>query len=84
MASPLKPEFDYYLAHQSELVRQYNGKVIVIKNQEVIGVYDDQQRAISETEKMHSLGTFLVQKVSPGTDAYSQTFHSRVSIPLRQ
>lgn len=35
--------------------------------------------AVSETKKAHELGTFLVQKVAPGTEAYTQTFHSRVA-----
>ena len=77
--SPLKPEFDYYLAHQEELVRKHNGKFVVIKNLAVIGVYDDQDTAISETTKAHELGTFLVQKVEQGPGAYTQTFHSRAA-----
>ncbi len=79
MDSPLKPEFDYYLANQAELVKKYNGKFVVIKNRQVIGVYDDPATAVAKTKETHELGTFLVQKVSPGTDAYTQTFHSRVS-----
>lgn len=77
MASPLKAEFDYYLANQKELVKEHNGKFVVIKNREVIGVYADEPTAVAETAKLHALGTFLVQKVEPGTDAYTQTFHSR-------
>lgn len=78
MDSPLKKEFDYYLAHQAELVKQYNGKYVVIKNGEVLGAYDSQATAVSETEQAgHERGTFLVQKVEPGTQAYTQTFHSR-------
>lgn len=79
MESPLKKEFDYYLANQAELVKQYNGKVVVIKDCKVIGAYDDQATAVTETQKSHQIGTFLVQKVEPGTSAYSQTFHSRVA-----
>jgi hypothetical protein len=79
MNSPLKVEFDYYLAHQDELVKQYNGKVLVIKDQKVIGIFDDQVTAVTETQKTHKLGSFLVQKVAPGDSAYSQTFHSRVA-----
>lgn len=79
MESPLKREFEYYLANQKALVRKHKGKFIVIKNREVIGVYDDQVTAVSETEKMHELGTFLVQKVEPGNEAHTQTFHSRVA-----
>jgi hypothetical protein len=61
------------------MVKKYNGKYIVIKNQEVIGDYDDLVTAVNETKKTHELGTFLVQKVEPGDTAYSQTFHSRVA-----
>ncbi|MGA2384576.1 MAG: hypothetical protein ABSG61_14205 [Gemmatimonadales bacterium] len=75
----MKREFEYYLENQAELVKKHNGKFIVIKNRAVIGDYDDQLTAISETAKTHELGTFLVQKVEPGTDAHTQTFHSRVA-----
>jgi len=79
MESPLKKEFDFYLANQSEMVSKYNGKYIAIKGQKVLGAYDTQIAAIFETQQAHELGTFLVQKVEPGTSAYSQTFHSRVA-----
>lgn len=79
MESPLRQEFDYYLANQAELVKKYDGKFVVIKNRAVIGVYDDQATAVSETIKAHELGTFLVQKVEPGSEAHTQTFHSRVT-----
>lgn len=79
MESPLKKEFEYYLAHQDELVKKYNGKFIVIKDQRVIGEYASQISAINETRKSHKPGTFLVQKVEPGDSAYTQTFHSRVA-----
>ena len=36
----LEKEFTYYLDHQSELVEKYNGKFLVIKGEDVIGVYD--------------------------------------------
>ena len=78
MDSPLKAEFEYYLANQADLVRRYLGKFVVIKNRSVIGTYDDEPTAISETAKAHALGTFLVQKVEPGSESYTQTFHSRV------
>jgi hypothetical protein len=71
-------EFDYYLANQDALVERYNGKVIVIKHGEVLGAYNSHIQAVIETQKAHELGTFLVQLVSPGTEAYTHTFHSRV------
>ena len=78
MNDALKNEFDYYLVHQDEMVEKYNGKVIVIKDENVLGAYDDELTAVTETQKSHQLGTFLVQRVSEGSGEYSQTFHSRV------
>lgn len=78
MNSPLQKEFEYYLAHQSEMVEKYDGEFVVIKNCTVLGVYEDELTAATETQKEHKLGTFLIQKVTPGDAAYTQTFHSRV------
>ncbi len=80
MKDKLKEYFEYYIEHQDELVQQYNGRVIVIKDSEVIGDYDDDVTAVRETMKEHELGTFLVQLCEPGSESYTQTFHSRVSI----
>ena len=78
MTSPLQKEFDFYLANQAEMVEKYDGKFIVIKDGIVVGEYDDEMTAVTETQKSHALGTFLVQKVSEGDTEYTQTFHSRV------
>ena len=77
--SALKLEFDWFLAHHDELVRKYNGKYVVIRGQTVIGVFEDQLAAVTETQRQHPLGTFLVQKVEPGEKAYTQVFHTRVA-----
>jgi hypothetical protein len=79
MSSPLDVEFDYFLSHQDELVKKYRGKFVVIKNQKVIGVYDSELKAIEETTKICELGTFLVQQAEPGSESYTQVYHSRVS-----
>lgn len=79
MESPLKREFEYYLANQDALIAKYNGKVVAIKDQKVLGAYADEATAVAETQRHHALGTFLVQRVEPGTGAYTQTFHSRVA-----
>jgi hypothetical protein len=76
----LQKEFDFYKAHQSELVKEHDGKYLVIKDQAVIGVYGTREEAIQETVKEHALGTFLVQYVQSGESNYTQTFHSRVAL----
>jgi hypothetical protein len=77
--SALEKEFNYYLEHQEELVKKYNGKFIVIKDCNVIGAYDSELEAVEKTAKEHELGTFLVQKCEAGSESYTQTYHSRVA-----
>jgi len=78
MSNTLQKEFQFYLDHQDEMVKEYDGKFVVIKDGKVLGAYDDELTAITEAQKLHELGTFLVQKVSRGAKDYTQTFHSRV------
>ena len=78
----LKKEFEYYLSHQNELIVQYADQCIVIKNQQVLGAYEDYAEAVTQTVAQgHPLGTFFTQRVSPGEDDYTATFHSRVVFP---
>lgn len=79
MSNDLRKAFEFYLANQDSMVQQYSGKFIVIKDDEVIGVYDSDLEAVTEAQKVHPLGTFLVQKVSAGEADYTATFHSRVT-----
>lgn len=74
----LKKEFQYYLDNQKEIVAQYNNKFIVIVDSSIVGSYDSQTEAYNEATKSYKLGTFLIQKVTPGETAYTNTFHSRV------
>ena len=76
----LRNEFEYYLSNLQRFVDEYEGKYVVLKNKEIIGVYDSQIKAYLETQKEHKLGTFLIQFVKKGVENYTQTFYSRVSV----
>ncbi len=71
-------EFQYYLDHQDELVDKYFGKYLVIKGLSVIGVHDTEIMAYENAIKNHPAGTFMVQHCTPGIEAYTQTYYSRV------
>lgn len=75
----LEKEFKYYKEHQEELVAKYNGKFVVIRDEKVVGVYDSEIDALVESQKFMPLGTFLIQHVLPGSEGYTQTYHSRVT-----
>ena len=74
---PLEREFHFYLAHQDELVQQYEGKFLVIVGTDVLGAYDDELEAIQHAVRTHEFGTFLIQKCEPELEI--QAYHSRVS-----
>ena len=76
MSYELKEAFEFYLANQDEMVEKYCGKVVAIKNGKVLGAYDDELAAINDTKKTHKLGTFIVQRVSEGDEAYTITINS--------
>lgn len=76
----LQREFNYYKQHQKELVEQYSGKFLVIKDDIVQGAYNTEIEAYQEAQKKYELGTFLIQFVTPGEASYTQTFYSRVGI----
>ena len=77
MAS-LEELFDFYLANQTELVKQYDGKYIVLVNNQVVGDFDTMDQAYNFADSHFELGTFLIRLCTPGDEAYTQTFHSRV------
>jgi len=74
----LEQEFKYFVDHQKELVKQYNGKYLIIKDQSVVGVYDTIEAAYEGGKEKYELGTFLIQYCIPGDAAIKQVFNSRV------
>ena len=76
----LEKEFEYYVEHQDELVKKFNGKVLVIKDLKVIGVFENEIEAINATSVNNKIGTFLVHRCEPGEQNYTMTFHSRVLV----
>ena len=41
----LEKEYKYYLDHYDELLKQYDGKVLVIVGEQVVGTYDSEREA---------------------------------------
>ncbi len=76
----LEKEYQFFLANKEELIKKYPGKFIVIKDEEVVGVYETLQDALGTSAKAYPLGTFLIQQISDKEEDYTQRFHSRVCI----
>lgn len=74
----LEKEYQYYLNNEKELVKKHYGRYLVIKNDQVIGNYENEKDAYDRSITDHKLGTFLIQRAVPENERPVQTFHSRV------
>lgn len=74
----LDKQLQYYISNQTELVKKYKGKFLVIKDEAIVGVYDSEIEAYTESVKKYRLGTFLIQEAQTGDENYTQTFRTRV------
>ncbi len=69
-------ELAFFIAHQSELVAKYRGKILVIRGERVEGVYATTLEAYLSAQTKFAAGTFMIQPCEPGPDAYTVTINS--------
>lgn len=74
----VKDLFEYYLQNQDKLVKEYNGKYLIITKTGVAGAYDTEAAGYYAGKEMFGLGEFIVQLCTPGNEAYSQHFFSPI------
>ena len=74
----IKDLFQYYLQNQDRLVKEYNGKFLVITRDGVAGAYDSEADGYYAAKERFGLGQFIVQLCTPGDEAYSQQFFSPI------
>lgn len=67
-------DYEYFKAHLDELMRQYPGKFVVIKDCAVTAVYDTFEDAYNETIKTEAFGKFIIQQCADEDSAAH--FHS--------
>lgn len=75
----LEEEYKYFKDHKKELLESHKNKFVVLKKNELIGVYDNEKAAYEETTKNHSVGSFLIQQCVEDEEKLTQTFHSRAA-----
>jgi hypothetical protein len=75
----LDREFKYYIDHQDELVRKYNGKYLIVVGDKVEGAFDERIDAILDGRKRFGAGNFMVQLCSPGDESYTLHVHANIS-----
>ncbi len=73
----LEIEFKYFLNNKAILIKNYTNKYIVIVGEAVVGVYDTNEEAYTESTKKYDLGTFLIRFCDVKGESHIQNFHSR-------
>ena len=79
MKNKLQKEFNFYIEKQDELVKEFNGKYLVIVGRKIEGAFDSFEEAFLKASQKHEAGSFLIQRCSPGTEDYTVTFYSNVT-----
>jgi hypothetical protein len=75
----LEKQFKYYVEHQDEIVAEYDGKVVVLVGETVVGSFADNTAAFHFAMANYEPGNFMIQLVGPGEENYTQRFFSRVA-----
>jgi hypothetical protein len=74
METSLAENFEFYIAHQSELIKDNLGKYLLIVNAKVVGSYVLLMEAYEFGVKEFGLGNFLLQFCGPGEGDYTATY----------
>ncbi|MCY4625065.1 MAG: hypothetical protein OXC99_08720 [Chloroflexi bacterium] len=81
MSEALQEEFQNYLAYQADFVAKYDGRFIALKDGVVLGDYDSAGEAMLDLRDTHPIGTYLIQRVSPGDKDTKVSIYSPVVAP---
>ena len=81
----LEKELKFFINNQERLVKEHRGKTLVIKDEQVVGVYESPLEAYVESMKKYEPGTFMIQPCNEGADAYTVTItsHELFGKPIR-
>ncbi len=54
-------EIAYYKTNRQDFIIQYAGKHLVIKGQQVAGIYNSNSEAVAESARLHESGTYIIE-----------------------
>ena len=75
-------DYDYFISNLPDLYAEYGHCFLAIKNQRIIGVFDDFKTAYEETIRNEKLGTFIIQECvdDPGKLVHHLQFNVTFSV----
>lgn len=64
----LEKERQYFSKHHAELVARHLGKVVLVKDEELVGAFNTIEEALAEGARRFRLSPFLVREVATGDE----------------
>ena len=77
---PLEKEYAYFLKIEAVLAREHDGKFVAIKNQQVLGIYEDYRQAANAVYAEHEYGTVLMQPINRDLSAKAIVLPARAVV----
>ena len=74
MDKMLKKNYDYFNANLEQLLSQYKGRYIAIKEETVIGDYNSFEDAYNNLCEKEEIGTFIIQHCISEAEQYRMNF----------
>lgn len=69
-------DFEWFISNNKKLFKKYGEKFLAIKDQKVIGVYDDYSEGVKQTKSTEKLGTFIIQQCGKDDSVYTNSIAS--------
>lgn len=82
MKKPLMKEYRYFLSIQWELAQEHDGKLVAIKGNDVLGIFDDYRQAANALYADHEYGTVLMQSLSKDPEALAAIISTPGIVPV--
>jgi hypothetical protein len=73
-------DYDYFKNNLNDLYKQYGHRFLAIKNQQVIGVYNDFDTAYAKTRETEKAGTFIIQECVDDPAKLVLSFQANVAV----
>jgi hypothetical protein len=67
----LETELKYLKAHKDDLAKQFPGRFLVIKGEEVTGAYETREAALEGAAIMHGLSNVLIRRAEDSDEIIS-------------
>jgi hypothetical protein len=67
----LETELKYLQMHKDELAKQFPGRFLVIKGEEVTGAYETREAALAGSAEMHGLSNVLIRRAEDSDEIIS-------------